>query len=104
MRWLGGLAALPPAVLIAVFAVANRQDMRLELWPLPWAVDLPAYLAVLGSLVVGMALGAAAMWLSGHGVRRRAREQRRRADSLERQLQTARQAAAVDLIEPPRTG
>ena len=92
MRWLGWLLAAPIALLIVGFAVANRQDVRLELWPLPWAMDLPVYLAVLGALIKGIVIGAGAMWLSGHGARRRAREQRRRADSLDRQLQAAQSA------------
>lgn len=99
MRWLGGLIAAPIAALIVVFAVANRHDVRLDLWPLPWAMDLPAYLAVLGALVLGLILGAAAMTVSGLGLRRRVREQRRRAESLERQLRAA-EAAAV----PTSTG
>ena len=97
MRWLGWLLAAPIALLIVVFAVANRHDVRLELWPLPWAVDLPVYLVVLGVLAKGLVLGGVAMWLSGHGARRRAREQRRRAESLARQLRAA-EAATLPVV------
>ncbi|MBX9635069.1 MAG: LapA family protein, partial [Magnetospirillum sp.] len=69
MRILGWLLALPIVVLAMVFAVANRHELRLELWPLPWVLDLPVYLAVLGALVLGMVIGAVAMWLSGHRAR-----------------------------------
>lgn len=89
MRWLGWLLAIPVALLIVVFAVANRHEIRLDLWPLPWAMDLPAYLAVLGALAKGIVIGAVAMWLSGFRGRRNARQQRRRAESLERQLRAA---------------
>ncbi len=93
MRILGWLLAFPLIVLAVVFAVANRHDVRLELWPFPWMLDLPVYLAVLIPLLAGIVIGAAAMWLSGHRTRLAARQQRRRADSLERQLAVLRTEA-----------
>jgi len=95
LRILGWLLALPIALLIVVFAVANRHDVRLELWPLPWVLDLPVYLAVLGALVKGIVIGLLVAWLAGTGARRRAREHKRRADSLQRQLDAARVEAKV---------
>lgn len=89
MRILGWLLALPVALLVVVFAVANRHEVRLELWPFPWAIDLPVYLAVLGALVKGIVIGLVVAWFAGHGSRRRAREHKRRADSLERQRDAA---------------
>lgn len=86
MRLIGWLLALPVSLLAAVFAVANRHDLRLQLWPLPWSLDLPVYLAVLVPLVLGMVLGGLAVWLAGHRTRVAARHHRRRAESLERQL------------------
>jgi len=82
---------LIPLVLAAVFAVANRHDLRLQLWPLPWSLDLPVYLAVLVPLVLGMVLGGLAVWVAGHRTRAAARHHRRRAESLERQLTVAGQ-------------
>ncbi len=89
MRILGWLLTLPIALLIVVFAVANRHELRLELWPLPWVLDLPVYLAVLGALLKGIVIGMVVAWFAGSGARRRAREHKRRADSLERQLDAA---------------
>jgi uncharacterized integral membrane protein len=86
VRILNWVVGLPLAVLLVMFAVANRREVTVELWPLPWAVDLPLYLAVMAPLTVGIGIGAGAMWLSGAGTRRRARDQRRRAEALERQL------------------
>lgn len=105
MRWLGWLLAIPVALLIVVFAVANRHEVRLDLWPLPWAMDLPVYLAVLGALAKGIVIGAVAMWLSGFRARRNAREQRRRAESLDRQLRALQSAPApVIAVTDDRAG
>jgi lipopolysaccharide assembly protein A len=64
MRIAGWIVGVPLAVLVAAFAVANRQPIRLDLWPLPLSVDLPAYLAVLGPLLAGVLVGAVGTWLS----------------------------------------
>lgn len=97
MRLIAWILALPLVVLAMVFAVANRHSVRLDLWPLPWGIDMPAYLAVLGALVLGIAVGMAVMWLSGHRARAVARTNRRRAESLERQLEAERSRS----IPPP---
>lgn len=106
MRLVGWLLALPVMLLAVVFAVANRHDLRLELWPLPWSLDLPAYLAVLGPLVAGMILGGAATWIAGHRARAAARHHRRRAESLERQLAAAGKAddTSAPALPPPAEG
>jgi len=90
-RTLAWLIGLPLALLLAMFAVANRQPLALELWPLPWSIEVPAYLAVLGALGLGLVVGAAAAGLSCLGVRRRAAQEKRRADSLARQLEALRE-------------
>lgn len=94
-RVLGWLLGVPVALVVVVFAIANRHAVRLDLWPLPWALDLPLYLAVLGALAVGIAIGMVAAWLAGAGARRRARQERRRAEALERQLDAARAEAKL---------
>lgn len=88
-RLVAWLIGVPLAVLVAAFAVANRHDMRLELWPFPWSLDLPVYLAVLGPLVAGLLLGMLLTGLSGLKTRTRVSAERRRADSLQRQLDAA---------------
>lgn len=86
MRVLAWIIGLPLALLVTVFAVANRAAIRFELWPLPFTVDLPGYLAVLGPLVLGLVFGFALGTASGLKARMKAGEQRRRAESLRRQL------------------
>jgi uncharacterized integral membrane protein len=101
VRLVGWLLALPLSLLAVIFAVANRHNLRLELWPLPWSLDLPVFLAVLGPLLVGLILGALLTWCAGHRTRANARTQRRRADSLERQLAQAHANTSAPQLPPP---
>ncbi|CAA7620878.1 lipopolysaccharide assembly protein LapA domain-containing protein [Magnetospirillum sp. SS-4] len=94
MRVLAWLVGLPLAAVAAVFAVANRQEIRLDLWPLPVGLEIPAYLAVLGPLAAGLLAGALLVWLTAVPGRLRAGRDRRRAASLERRLAATR-------ISPP---
>ncbi len=83
LRWvLIGLVALA----LIIFAVANRDNVSLTLWPLPLALDAPLYLVVLLTLLVGFLLGELVAWMNGHRWRREARRSAKRADELERQL------------------
>lgn len=90
MRLLAWIVGLPLAVVAAAFAVANRAEIHFDLWPLPFGVDVPGYLAVLGPLAIGLAFGVLLGWVSAVKARLRAGEQRRRAESLQRQLDAAR--------------
>jgi uncharacterized integral membrane protein len=88
------LVALAAAVL-ALFAASNRAAVSLALWPLPFVVELPLYLAVLGALLVGLAAGALLTWIGGRRTRRELRRRGRRIAALEREL-AATQAQLPD--------
>jgi uncharacterized integral membrane protein len=79
--WL--VTALVGLVLV-VFAVANRDPITLNLWPLPITLETRVFIAVLLPLVVGFLMGEAAAWVSGRHRRRQARHAARRVDELER--------------------
>ncbi len=101
-RLVGWLIAIPVALLVVAFAVANRQPVGLELWPLPWSLQIPAYLAVLGALGIGVVLGAAVAGLSTLRARRRAGHHRRHAESLARQIEALERSR--DRLPPPTPG
>lgn len=86
MRVLAWLIGLPVAILAIVFAVVNRALVTVDLWPLPWTVDLPLFLMVLGALGLGLAAGGVVGWLSSGRARSRARAEGRRADRLENRV------------------
>lgn len=85
------------AGLLVPFAITNRASVSLGLWPLPFLLETPLYLLVLMTLLAGVLIGAAAVWLAGHRSRRELRRQRRRAAALEREL-AATQAQLSDRL------
>jgi lipopolysaccharide assembly protein A len=92
------------AVVLILFAISNRQTVSLSLWLLPGtAIELPLYLLVLGTLLVGFVAGELAAWVGGWRWRREARRSRDRIAMLERELEAERArpvvaAASTDLV------
>lgn len=108
MTRLDKLLFVPVAALAASFAVANRTPTTLSLWPLPFEIELPLYVAVLGALALGGVLGAVVSWFSAGKFRRRARTEARKARSLERELRdtdgrspASPESAAAPPARPP---
>ena len=86
MRVLFWVLVVLVAVMLASFAVSNREPVALGLWPLPWLLQTPVYLAVFVALLLGFVMAAFAVWLAGAPRRRELRSQRRRIAALEREL------------------
>ena len=84
------------AALAVVFALANREVVTVNLWPLPFDTPMPLYIAILGAVALGLILGAAASWPARERMRRRARAGERQAAALERAA-----AAAKGPANPP---
>lgn len=93
MRFLSWIIGLPVTVAAIVFAVSNRHGVAFDLWPFPFTVDAPVWLAVLLPLAFGLVLGGLIGWSSAAGARSEARSSRRRARDLERQVETLRRPA-----------
>ena len=74
------------AFVLALFAVSNRATVALGLWPVPFLVELPLYVAVLAALAIGFLIGEFAAWIAGHRWRREARRRARRIAALETEL------------------
>ncbi len=86
MRRLSWIILLPLAAAVIAFSVANRSPMVLDLWPLPFTVELPVYGVVLASAAAGFVIGGVVAWLSTGGVRRRARDRGFEAQRAQREL------------------
>jgi len=96
MKILFWIFVLLVALVLALFAVSNRESVALGLWPVPFLVEIPLYVAMLAALAVGFLLGEVAAWISGRRRRREARQRRRQLASLEGELR----ATQAQLLGP----
>jgi len=91
----------PAALVLGSFAVSNRIDVPVTLWPVLGPVDVPLYFIALAALLVGFLVGEFVAWINGGRARRQARERQRRIEALEREL-AATQAKTDPPPAPPR--
>ncbi len=63
MRYLYGALTLLVSVACAIFAVSNRASVSLSLWPFPGAFEVPVFLLVLGTTLLGLLSGLVLGWL-----------------------------------------
>jgi uncharacterized integral membrane protein len=94
------LALFLLAILLISFAVSNRGTVAVGLWPLPYLADVPLYLIVFLSLLIGVLGGASAAWIAGRRNRRELRNRRWRIEALEREL-AAMQSRLGNHSDPP---
>lgn len=79
------------AIALLVFAFANRQIVSVSFDPFvsgdtpAFAIAAPLFLVLLLTLIVGVIVGGAAVWLSQGRFRRAARQSRAEADRLRAQ-------------------
>jgi lipopolysaccharide assembly protein A len=77
---------------IVLLAVANRGVVTLHLLPqgldrvMARSIELPLFVVILGSIVVGMVLGYLLEWLREHKHRRRAAQKAQEAARLNREV------------------
>jgi uncharacterized integral membrane protein len=105
MRLLWWIVLVLVAVVLILFAISNRESVSLELWPLPAVVEMPLYLMMLGTLLIGFVVGELAAWVGSWRWRREARRSRDRIAMLERELAAERArsiASPVPVSAVPR--
>jgi uncharacterized integral membrane protein len=94
MKRLSWIVTLPFAVAAVLFAVMNRNPVTIDLWPLPWRIEAPTFLILLGSLAIGLLIGLLLSWFTGGAKRRRIRELAHDNQRLTTELQELRRQAA----------
>ena len=96
--WL--IVTVPLTVAFAIFAVANRETVEVNLWPLDLSLALPLFLLALGTFAIGLLAGALLLWLPLLRWRHRARSEERRARRVEAELAAARALPPERPAEP----
>lgn len=91
MKLLSWIISIPLLVIGVVFAVVNRQNVDVLIWPLGIELQAPLFLVILIALFVGFLIGGLLTWFSAQAARRRQkRRQNEQIRSLERQLEDLR--------------
>ena len=113
-RVVGGFVLVPLALLLVVFALANRQGVTIGFDPISPAnpmvpgIGMPLFVVIYLSLILGVILGGLAVWFTQGSNRRDKRHFRREAERLTRELETTRRQnpppEAADLIETEHIG
>ncbi len=88
------------ALFLIVVAMANRESVGLQALPpdlaaftgLTWGVQVPLFLVIFGSIIVGLLIGFVWEWMREHKYRSHATNKAREAARLERELATLRDA------------
>ncbi len=98
------LLAAPVLIVLVVFALSNRQVVRLGLWPTDILVDAPLSVTVLVAAGLFFIAGALMTWGTGVAMRSRARRAERTVRQLEAEVQALRSrpsAAGSTMALPP---
>lgn len=85
MKLLFWIIALPLFFIGALFAVANRDAVPIDLWPFAERVTAPLYLALGAAFYVGFVFGGIVSWLAGRRRRSEGRRAQWRAAQLSRE-------------------
>ena len=63
MRFIRLVFLLPIILVLGLFLAANTQAVSWSFWPLPFSIDVPAYVVPFVALLLGLILGGVTVWL-----------------------------------------
>ncbi len=109
MRHLGWILGGVIAVLAIVFAIHNHAQQAIDLWPLPYVVELPLFGLVLAAVAAGFVIGAFLTWVSESKWRRLARKRARQLATLDDEIAALRAPTrngdeTLPAVPPPQAG
>jgi uncharacterized integral membrane protein len=104
---LTGIIFVPLAILIVVFAVANRQAVTVSFDPFSsvppaYAATVPLFVLIFILLILGVVIGGIAAWLRQGQWRRSARKLDADVRALRRELETIRHRFGTVQTPPPQ--
>ncbi len=106
VRQLGWIFGAVIAVIAIVFAIHNHAEQAVDLWPLPFIIELPLYALVLIAVAAGFLIGAFLTWVSESKWRRLARKRKRQLATLDAEMAALRAPAgsgrdSLPAVTPP---
>lgn len=90
MRYFSWIVSIPIILVAVLFALSNRDPVSLALWPLPFEIVLPVYLAVLLPAGLGFAIGGVVAWVSAAKARKEVKRRRSQVAELSEEVVKAR--------------
>lgn len=81
---------IPAVAAFGAFALNNRAQIALDLWPFGILIELPVYLALAISVVIGAVLGGMASWMSSGRARRKFKSSSYEGEVARRELLAAK--------------
>jgi uncharacterized integral membrane protein len=95
MKIISGIIGFALLVLAVSFALSNRQSAVISLWPFGSEIEAPLYLLSLGTLFVGVLLGAVLGWVSMFPHRMQAMRLHKDVAALNQRLENLQQTIIV---------
>jgi uncharacterized integral membrane protein len=109
VRYVSGFLTFLLVAILVLFASSNKEETKLELFPLPQEITAPLYLIAFLLIFAGFVLGGLAAWNAGRRHRRNAKQSNKRVQILEGDLVAMRNRAeaaeerAAQLVSASRT-
>ncbi len=100
MKFISAILSSAVILLALAFALANRQDATISLWPFGVEIEAPLYLLTLGTLFFGILLGAVIAWFNLLPHRLRARQLRKDLAELQGKLADVQKTALPPVVIP----
>ncbi len=93
MRYLSAIVTALFVLVLILFASSNKEETRLELFPLPQEIVAPLYLLTFILMFIGFLVGAFVAWNAGRKHRRASKLANRQVQTLEDDLAVMRSRA-----------
>ena len=90
MRFLNSFIGIVVAILVVLFAVTNRTEVDVGLWPFPVQITLGLYAVILLAVLVGFIAGVIGAWMMGSQNRRERKRLKAQVRELEQNLADVR--------------
>ena len=103
MRFVIWIVDIPIAIVVVAFAIANRVSVQIQFDPLPFEIDVPIWITVIGSLVTGFIIGSLCKWLIDYRYRSELRQGRKLIRGLEKEIHSLRERAEDFSDKPTKT-